>query len=223
MHDQIQSTADASFATIDVQRLGLRDYAATRAAMIAFTAGRDDGTRDALWLLEHPSVYTLGQAGRPEHLHGVVDIPVVRTERGGQITYHGPGQLVVYLLVDLRRRGIKVRTFVRLIEEAVVETLAAYNSTGRTKPGAPGVYVECDGELQKIAAIGLKIDRHGRSFHGLSFNVAMDMTPYAAIDACGYPGLKSIDLAGLGVATDVRAVGDRMAAILVERIEGASR
>ena len=213
--DTNETAVDA--AAIDVRWLGARSYESARAAMIAFTQARDAGTGDAIWLLEHPPVYTLGQAGRTEHLLTDVTVPVVRTERGGQITYHGPGQLVAYLLIDLKRRGIKVRAFVALIEAAIVETLAAYNLHGRTKPGAPGVYVEHDGELQKIAALGLKI-ANGRSFHGLSLNVAMDLGPYANIDACGYPGLRSIDMASLGVAAALPDVGSALAAILERRI-----
>ncbi len=213
----IQSVADDADATLRIERLGLRPYDEVRAAMLAFTRARGPATADAIWLVEHPPVYTLGQAGRAEHLHGDVGIPVVRTERGGQITYHGPGQLVAYLLVDLRRRAIKVREFVRLIEDAIIETLAAYNLQGVRKPGAPGVYVEHDGTLQKVAALGLKIV-DGRSFHGLSLNVAMDLTPYVNIDACGYPGLKSIDMASLGVVASVVDVGERLATVLVGRI-----
>jgi len=189
--------------------------------MLAFTGERDESTPDEIWLLEHPPVYTLGQAGRMEHLLGPVDIPVVRTERGGQITYHGPGQLIAYPLIDLRRRGIKVREFVRLIEDAVIEGLAAYNLAARTNPGAPGVYVLRDGQLQKVAALGLKIV-NGRSLHGLSVNVAMDLSPYASIDACGYPGLKSVDMALLGAASSTDAFGAELSSILVARIEAAS-
>jgi lipoyl(octanoyl) transferase len=206
---------------IEVRWLGPQPYAPTRDAMITFTAKRDDATPDEFWLLEHPPVYTLGQAGRLLHLHGDVDIPVVRTERGGQITYHGPGQLVAYLLIDLRRRGIKVREFVQLIEASVIELLAAYNLPAQVKAGAPGVYVMRDAELQKVAALGLKIV-NGRSFHGLSLNIAMDLAPYARIDACGYPGLKSIDMASLGVEVSLPTVGQRLAAILSGRIEAAT-
>jgi lipoyl(octanoyl) transferase len=193
-----------------VRPLGLQPYVPTREAMIAFTTSRTATTPDEVWLLEHPPVYTFGQAGRPEHLHDAGAIAVEQTERGGQVTYHGPGQLVAYLLVDLRRRGIKVREFVRLIEETVIEVLATYNLEGRLKPGAPGVYVPVGGDLQKVAALGLKIV-NGRSFHGVSLNVAMDLAPYAGIDACGYPGLKSVDLATLGVSTSVEAAGDAIA------------
>ena len=209
-------------APIRMRWFDVQPYALARQAMLDFTNTRDASTPDEIWLLEHPSVYTLGQAGRLEHLHGEVDIPVVRTERGGQITYHGPGQLIAYLLIDLRRRGIKVREFVQVIEQGVIEGLAAYNLDASTKPGAPGVYVRRDDELQKVAALGLKIV-NGRSFHGVSVNVAMDLAPYAAIDACGYPGLRTIDLQTLGVATTVATLGSRLSAILIRRIEGASR
>lgn len=219
---EIQSAADAASATVAIGRLGRQPYEPVRAAMIAFTNARDPATSDAIWLVEHPPVYTLGLAGRLEHLHGAGDVPVVRTERGGQVTYHGPGQLVGYLLVDLKRRAIKVRTFVRLIEDAIVATLAAYNLQGIVRPGAPGVYVEHAGEEKKIAALGLKIV-NGRSFHGASLNVAMDLRPYDAIDACGYPGLKSIDLASLGVATSLDDAGDRFAGHFIERLDDASR
>ena len=204
-----------------IRRLGRRSYEQTRAAMIEFTTTRDHTTRDEIWLLEHDPVYTLGHAGRLEHLLAAVDVPVIRTERGGQITYHGPGQLVAYLLVDLRRRSIKVREFVALIEAAVIGALATYNLAACTKPGAPGVYVDRDGTLEKISALGLKIV-NGRSFHGLSLNVAMDLTPYDKIDACGFAGLKSIDLRTLGVEVDVAAVGERLAAELERRIATAS-
>ena len=209
-------------SAIRVREYGCWRYEEARAAMLAFTGGRDDSTDDEIWLLQHEPVYTLGQAGRLEHLHGDVDIPVVRTERGGQITYHGPGQLVVYPLIDLRRRSIKVREFVQLIEGSVIELLAAYNLAAMTKPGAPGVYVPHDGALQKIAALGLKIS-NGRSFHGLSLNVAMDLAPYAAIDACGDPGLRTLDLRSLGVDASLAMLGPQLAAILTRRIALASR
>lgn len=223
---QIRSTSDASFATgaavITTRRLGIAPYEATRDAMRTFTTTRDESTPDEIWLLEHPPVYTLGQAGRLEHLLDDVDIPVIRTERGGQITYHGPGQLIAYLLIDVRRRGIKVRTFVELIEASVIETLATYNLNACIKKGAPGVYVPVAATLQKIAALGLKIVG-GRSFHGLSLNVAMDLAPYVHIDACGYPGLESIDMRALGVAAPLAEVAERLARTLTSHIEAASR
>jgi len=209
-------------STIQVRSLATQPYAATRDAMIAFTRTRDEATPDEIWLLQHEPVFTLGQASRAGHLHGATDIPVVQTERGGQITYHGPGQLIAYLLIDLKRRGIKVREFVALIEQAVIEGLAAYNLKASTKSGAPGVYVLLDDEWQKVAALGLKIV-NGRSFHGLSLNVAMDLAPYASIDACGYPGLKTVDLKSLDIDAAVAPIGLELAAILIRRIEQASR
>lgn len=213
-------------SAIVVQRLGTRPYASTRTAMVEFTAARVELTPDEIWLLEHEPVYTLGQASRIAHLHGEVDIPVIQTERGGQITHHGPGQLIAYVLIDLKRRGIKVREFVALLEASVIDVLAAYNLAGRLKPGAPGVYVMHEGELQKIAALGLKIV-NGRSFHGLALNVAMDLAPYGRIDACGYPGLKSIDMAAVGGSAfsspSIKALGDRLASTLIDQIEAASR
>ena len=213
--------ADAASATVVVRRLGVASYEATREEMRTFTTTRDEDTPDEIWLLEHPAVYTLGQAGRLAHLLGPVDIPVVHTERGGQITYHGPGQLIAYPLIDLRRRGIKVRAFVQLVEAAVIDTLATYNLSGRTKPGAPGVYVDVAGSLHKIAALGLKIV-NGRSFHGLSLNVAMDLAPYDRIDACGYPGLESIDMASLGVQVPMSEVAARLERALTVRVGAAS-
>ena len=219
---QIRSKADAPFATVVVRRRHVEPYAATRDAMLAFTTNRGEDTPDEIWLLEHAPVYTLGQAGRLTHLRGPVDIPVVHTERGGQITYHGPGQLLAYLLIDLRRRGIKVREFVQLIEAAVIETLATYNLAASVKSGAPGVYVPVAGSLHKVAALGLKIV-NGRSFHGLSLNVAMDLGPYDHIDACGYPELRSVDMASLGVAAAIDEVAERLARTLTVRLEAASR
>ena len=215
------SVAAVRSCRIGIRRLGMQPYDTTRAAMIAFTQARTGVTGDEIWLLEHGPVYTLGQAGRLAHLHGAVDIPVVHTERGGQITYHGPGQLVAYLLIDLRRRGIKVREFVQLIEASVIDVLAAYNLAGRVKPGAPGVYVEHAGSLKKVAALGLKIV-NGRSFHGLSLNVAMDLAPYRRIDACGYPGLETLDLATLGRVASTATVGEQLAEVLETRLNAAT-
>ena len=220
--DASNAAAHDADAAVVVRHLGTRPYASTRAAMVEFTGARVPSTPDEIWLLEHEPVYTLGQAGRIAHLHGEVDIPIVHTERGGQITYHGPGQLIAYVLIDLRRRGIKVREFVVLLEQSVIEVLAAYNLAGCVRPGAPGVYVMHERELQKIAALGLKIV-NGRSFHGLSLNVAMDLAPYARIDACGYPGLKSIDMTRLGASASVESLADRLAATLIDRIDAASR
>jgi len=177
------------------RRLGLVAYDQAYSDMRRFTASRTVATPDELWLLEHPAVYTLGQAGKPEHLQRATPIPVQRVDRGGQITYHGPGQVVAYPLLDLRRRGLAVRRLVGLLEQAVIDLLAAYRIAGERRPGAPGVYVAG----AKIAALGLRV-RAGCSYHGVALNVAMDLAPFRDIDPCGYPGLAVTQLADLGGA-----------------------
>jgi lipoyl(octanoyl) transferase len=167
-----------------VRRLGLVEYEPTWHRMQQFTAARDENTEDEIWLLEHPPVFTLGQAGKMEHLLRDVGIPLVKIDRGGQITYHGPGQLVVYLLLDLRRRDIKVRELVRKMEQALIDMLAEYGISAQRLSGAPGVYV--DGA--KIAALGLRV-KNGCTLHGLALNVDMDLAPYQAINPCGYAGM----------------------------------
>lgn len=163
---------------------GLQDYPATWAAMRAFTDARDAETLDELWLLEHPPVFTLGQAGRPEHLLAPGSIPVVQTDRGGQVTYHGPGQLVVYLLLDLRRSGIGVKRLVARLEQSVIDLLAEHGVQAERRADAPGVYVAG----AKIASLGLRV-RNGCSYHGLALNVDMDLEPFSRINPCGYAGL----------------------------------
>ena len=177
-----------------IRDLGRADYVPTWEAMQAFTAGRSADTRDELWLVEHPPVYTLGQAGKPEHVLRDVGIPVVKIDRGGQVTYHGPGQVVAYLLIDLHRRGIKVRELVNRIEQAVIDQLADYGLTAERHDGAPGVYVG----PAKVAALGLRI-RNGCSYHGVSLNVDMDLSPFLAINPCGYAGMPVTQLKDLGV------------------------
>lgn len=199
--------AVAPLATLPllVKRLGRTDYAPAWEAMRAFTAARDATTPDEIWLVEHPPVYTQGQAGRPEHLLRASDIPLVKTDRGGQITYHGPGQLVAYLLIDLVRRGLKVRELVAIMEQALIDCLADYGITAERQAGAPGVYVED----AKIAALGLRV-RGGCSYHGLSLNVAMDLEPFEWINPCGYEGLKTAQLSDFDVTDDLDAVGARL-------------
>jgi lipoyl(octanoyl) transferase len=189
-----------------VRHLGAREYEPTWRAMQSFTDRRDVDTTDELWLLQHPPVYTLGQAGRHEHILDPGDIPVVETDRGGQVTYHGPGQLVAYLLLDLPRAGFGVRRLVRLLEQSVIEVLASYGIESSTRTGAPGVYQ--DGA--KIAAIGLRV-RRGCSFHGLALNIDMDLEPFSRIDPCGYPGLAVTQIVDRGVRVDVGAVGTTLA------------
>jgi len=163
--------------------------------MQAFTLDRTSETRDEIWLVEHPPVFTLGHASRPEHLRAAGDIPVVRTERGGQVTYHGPGQVVAYLLIDLRRRSLTVREFVALIEDATIAVLGDHGVAAVRRPGAPGVYLRAvDGAAgAKIASLGIRISR-GCSYHGVALNVAMNLEPFSRIDPCGYPGLAVTDL-----------------------------
>ena len=197
--------------SISIKRLGRVAYLPTLEAMRSFTSRRDEASADELWLLEHPPVYTLGQGAE----HGPVanGIPVVKADRGGDITYHGPGQLVVYTLVDLARRGIKVKQFVALLEQAVIDLLGG---RGERRAGAPGVYVQG----AKIAALGIRV-RQGRAYHGLSLNVDMDLSPFSAIDPCGYPGLAVTQTKDLGMGSDMSEIGSRLARILVERIENA--
>ena len=179
-------------AELVVRHLGLVDYLPTLEAMRRLTAERDELTADEIWLLQHPRVFTQGQAGKPEHLLAPGDIPVIRVERGGQVTYHGPGQLVAYLMLDLRRLDLGVRELVTAMEQSLVDVLASYSVTAAAKADAPGVYV--NGE--KIASLGLRVSR-GCSFHGLALNVDMDMSPFRRINPCGYAGLKMVQLRDL--------------------------
>jgi len=200
-----------------VRILGRTEYEGTWRAMQAFTAARAEDTPDEIWLTEHPPVYTLGLAGRREHLRRGNGIPALKVDRGGQVTYHGPGQLVVYLLCDLRRSRLGVRAMVRSIEAAVIEWLDSLGISAYGKPAAPGVYVLHAGAEAKIAALGLRV-RNGCTYHGLAVNVAMDLSPFADIDPCGYRGLAVTQLAELGVATTVDAAGAALAPILAARL-----
>jgi lipoyl(octanoyl) transferase len=176
-----------------------------------FTAARDAETGDEIWLCEHPPVFTQGLAAKPEHLLRDIGIPVVKTDRGGQITYHGPGQLVAYLLLDMKRRNLTVKGLVSRIEQAIIDLLADYAVAGERRAGAPGIYV--DGA--KIAALGLKI-KNGFSYHGLALNVALDLAPFSAINPCGYHGLAVTQLSELCAEFDTPTVGDRLVAHLQE-------
>ena len=202
-----------------VRTLGITDYERCWRAMQAWTDARADDTPDELWITEHPPVYTLGLAGRREHVLRDNAIPALRVDRGGQVTYHGPGQLVVYVLVDLRRRKLGLRDLVRRLEAAVVEWLGSSGISAYGKPSAPGVYVSRDGVEAKIAALGLKV-RNGCTYHGIAVNVAMDLSPFADIDPCGYPGLAVTQLADLGAATTVERAGETLAPVLAATISG---
>jgi lipoyl(octanoyl) transferase len=201
-----------------VKVLGRVDYLPTYQAMQAFTEGRGAGDPDELWLCEHPPVFTQGLAGKADHVLEPGAIPVVATNRGGQVTYHGPGQVVAYPLVDLQRAGYFVKEYVYRLEEATIRTLAGYGVTGHRVAGAPGIYVRLadpsshqaltgpqPGQdpfagLGKIAALGIKVSRHC-TYHGLAFNVAMDLEPFSRINPCGYAGLRTVDLSTIGVST----------------------
>jgi len=207
-----ENAADPPLTTppFAIRALGRTDYAATWHAMQAFTAARGPDTPDAIWTTEHAPIYTLGLAGRREHLLRDNGIPVVKVDRGGQVTYHGPGQLVLYTLVDLRRLGLGVREMVRSLEGAVINWLDARGVAAYGKPTAPGVYVYRDGVESKIGALGLKV-RNGCTYHGVAVNIAMDLTPYSDIDPCGFPGLAVTDLGVLGVSRTVESAGDELA------------
>ena len=196
-----------------IRHLGLVDYEPTWHAMQAFTETRTGETSDELWIVEHPPVYTLGLAGKPEHLLQQTAIPLIKTDRGGQITYHGPGQLVVYLLMDLRRRDYGVRDMVRRIEQAIIDTLADYGIEARGDVNAPGVYVGA----RKIASLGLRIKNHA-TYHGLSLNVSMDLTPFGWINPCGYAGLEVTRMADLGVEATLAQVAERLIPHLETRL-----
>lgn len=225
-----------------IRPLGCVDYAPTYETMVAFTAARQGDTPDELWICEHPPVFTQGIAGRDDHLLAPGDIPVVKTNRGGQVTYHGPGQVVAYPLIDLQRAGYFVKEYVYRIEEAVIRTLAHFGVTGHRVAGAPGIYVRLDDPfghallpqrpqkrvdgspapqpdftgLGKIAALGIKVSRHC-TYHGVALNVAMDLQPYWRINPCGYAGLQTVDLSTMGVAVS----WDEAAQVLSQKLSAA--
>lgn len=225
----------AEGATLHMRRLGRVDYLETLAAMQDYTARRDATTPDALWLCEHPPVYTQGLAGRAEHVLCPGDIPVVQTNRGGQVTYHGPGQVVAYPLLDLKRAGYFVKEYVWRLEAALIDTLAQFGVTGHRVSGAPGVYVRLDDPfshaaltgpmpagdpfrgLGKIAALGIKVSRNC-SYHGVALNVAMDLEPFARINPCGYAGLRTVDLSTIGGRACWDDVADALARALQRRL-----
>jgi lipoyl(octanoyl) transferase len=206
---------------IAIRALGMSDYERCWRAMQAFTDARTPQTDDEIWLTEHAPIYTLGLAGRRLHLLRDNGIPAIKIDRGGQITYHGPGQLVAYVLIDLRRRGLGVRDMVRRLEAAVVEWLRTHGIAAYGKPSAPGVYVAREAGEAKIAALGLKV-RNGCTYHGLSVNVAMDLAPFADIDPCGFPGLAVTQLADFGIARTVNAAGAELAPVIAAQLSGTA-
>jgi len=222
---------DASLLSPVLRSLGRVPYEPTVDAMKAFTAARGPDTPDEIWVVEHEPVFTQGLAGKAEHVLDAGDIPIVQTNRGGQVTFHGPGQVVAYPLVDLRRLGIYVKEYVFRLEEAVLRTLAHFSVTGHRVPGAPGIYVRLDDPfghaalgrdrpvsdlfrgLGKIAALGVKVSNHC-TYHGVALNVSMDLQPFGRINPCGYAGLKTVDLATLGVVVDQATVAGVLGARL---------
>jgi lipoyl(octanoyl) transferase len=181
-----------------IRQFGLCEYHDTHAAMTTVTGTRDLSTRDEFWYLQHPPVYTLGLAAKPSHILDAGDIPVIQSDRGGQVTYHGPGQLVVYLMLDLKRLGLSIKSLVANIEQSVIDMLAGMDINGARMKGAPGVYVNG----KKIAALGIRV-RRACSYHGLSFNVDMDLTPFSGINPCGYPGLEVTQLRDFNISLSV--------------------
>ena len=196
-----------------IRHLGQVEYLPTWQAMQDFTARRDAATADEIWLLQHPPVYTLGQAGKPEHLLHDTDIPLVKIDRGGQITYHGPGQLVAYLLVDLKRRGLGVRELVSRMEQAVIDLLAEHGVSAERQANAPGVYVNG----AKIAALGLRI-KHGCSYHGVALNADMDLTPFSHINPCGYSNMAVTQTQAVGIAATPAELAETLAAHLTRHL-----
>jgi lipoyl(octanoyl) transferase len=210
--------AAAAYAGISrgarVRALGCVDYERAWRAMQSFVAKRAETTEDELWVVEHPPVYTMGLAGHsPDLPREVNGIPLVKTDRGGKITYHGPGQVVIYLMLDLRRRALSVRPLVRLMEQSVIDLLGSYGIAAAGRVDAPGVYVRGS----KVAALGLRI-RNGCSYHGLAFNASMDLAPFRAIDPCGYAGLEVTQARDLGIADDATVIGVRLVRHLLERL-----
>ncbi len=195
------------------KHLGVRDYTEVWHEMQEFTQNRTEQTPDELWLLQHPPVFTLGLAGKEEHILDPGHIPVVQSDRGGQVTYHGPGQLIVYVMYDLQRAGIGVRRMVGLLQDAVIDLLRHYKVDAHILPKAPGVYVKD----KKIAALGLRV-RHGRSFHGLSLNVDMDLEPFSRINPCGYPGMQVTQIKDLGITTNIDHVASQLCTAISRRL-----
>ncbi|HEX5515008.1 MAG TPA: lipoyl(octanoyl) transferase LipB [Gammaproteobacteria bacterium] len=205
--------AEPSADAVIIRRLGLVPYASTFAAMREFTERRDDTTPDEIWLLQHPPVFTLGLTGKREHLLAPGEIPIIETDRGGQVTYHGPGQLVLYPLLNLRRRDLGVRRLVTILEQSVVGLLADLGIAALARPDAPGVYVDD----RKIASLGLRV-RRGCSYHGLSLNVAIDLEPFQRINPCGYAGLEVTQLRDLAVEREAEAIEDALLTHLLAQL-----
>ena len=212
--------AQLEFSAPLIRELGRVAYTPTFEQMQALTVARDVNSPDEFWLLEHPPVFTLGQAGLESHLLHATSVPLVHTDRGGQITYHGPGQVVIYMLLDLKRRGMMIKEWVRRLEEAIILTLGDYGLQTERHEGAPGIYISNDGTQThagaKIAALGLKV-KNGCTYHGLSLNVVMDLSPFLQINPCGYAGLETVDMRTMGVDAPQDEVAHVLANYLTEQ------
>lgn len=200
--------------TPQIRQLNLQDYNVVWRAMQDFTTHRNQDTPDELWVVEHPPVFTLGLNGKESHLRDVRDIPVIHSDRGGQVTYHGPGQIIVYVLIDLRRRNLGVRQLVDILELSVIDLLQSFHIHGERRANAPGVYVQG----RKIGSLGLRV-RRGCSYHGLSLNVAMDLSPFYRINPCGYLGMEVTDLRSLGVTVSLAVIWPLFFQYLKQRLE----
>ncbi|GJL72018.1 MAG: octanoyltransferase [Nitrosomonas sp.] len=211
--DIAQADSIINNSKLEIKQVGMVNYLVAWQAMKDFTDTRTTDTRDEIWIVQHPPVYTLGIAGKPEHLLHQNGIEVIKTDRGGQITYHGPGQLVAYLLLDMRRLKLGVRELVRRMENAVIDLLRDYHIDANGREDAPGVYVA----NAKIAALGLKI-KHGFCYHGVALNIDMDLTPFSAINPCGYPGLKVTQIRDLGITDDLGTISNKFAEKLTTNI-----
>lgn len=211
--DIAQADSIINNSKLEIKQVGMVNYLVAWQAMKDFTDTRTTDTRDEIWIVQHPPVYTLGIAGKPEHLLHQNGIEVIKTDRGGQITYHGPGQLVAYLLLDMRRLKLGVRELVRRMENAVIDLLKDYHIDANGREDAPGVYVA----NAKIAALGLKI-KHGFCYHGVALNIDMDLTPFSAINPCGYPGLKVTQIRDLGITDELGTISNKFAEKLTTNI-----
>lgn len=197
-----------------IRQLGRRDYLPTWQAMRDFTDRRDEDTVSEIWVVEHPPVFTQGQAGKAEHVLGAGDIPVVQTDRGGQVTYHGPGQLVIYLLISLREAGVGIRGLVTIMESAIIGLLAGYGIEAQARADAPGVYIEG----RKVASLGLRV-RRGCTYHGLALNVSNDLEPFQRINPCGHAGLEITSTRQLGIQDDETALSEKLVKLLCSELD----
>lgn len=206
------------YSLISVKTLGRQDYQVTWQAMQDFTKSRNKKTLDELWVVEHPAVFTLGRNGKEEHILRKTNIPIINVDRGGQVTYHGPGQLIIYILLDLHRRNLGIRKLVSIIEDSIVKLLDHYHIKAYSDKKAPGVYVN----TKKIAALGLRVSK-GHTTHGLSLNINMDLSPFQQINPCGFKGLKVTQCKDLGIISEMKVIADKLTKIIILKIDGTKQ